>query len=105
RMHARRGNLVGAVGQAAKAVMEEAHAVLCEQGRWACNEKRLIEAAGLTGVQPLFGQVPSEPPGLVRWVDLVAGQLGVPAAEITPWNDAGRGAEQAAATGPASRVG
>jgi hypothetical protein len=32
----------------------------------------LIEAAGLTGVQPLFGQIPSEPEGLVRWVDLVA---------------------------------
>lgn len=93
RMHARRGDLVGAVGQAAKAIMEEAHAVLCEQGRWACNEKRLIEAAGLAGVQSLFGQVPSEPPSLVRWVDLVAGRLGVPVAEITPWSDAGRGAE------------
>ena len=47
RMHARRGNLVGATGQAAKAVMQEAHAILCERGRWVCNEKRLIETAGL----------------------------------------------------------
>ena len=58
-----------------------------------CNEKRLIEAAGLTGVQPLFGQIPSEPAGLVRWVDLVASRLGVPAGEVMPWSDASRAAE------------
>jgi hypothetical protein len=52
----------------------------------------LIEAAGLTGIQPLFGQIPSEPAGLVRWVDLVASRLGVPTGEVTPWSDAGRGA-------------
>jgi hypothetical protein len=105
RMHARRGNVVGATGQAAKAVMEEAHAVLCERGRWVCNEKRLVEAAGLAGAQALFGQAPSEPASLVRWVDLVAGQLGVPAGEITPWSDAGRGAEPSAASGPAGGAG
>src|SRR5262249_26944823 len=97
RVHARRGNFVGAAGQAARAVLEEAHAVLCEKGQWVCNEKRLIEAAGLTRVQPLFGQIPSEPAGLVRWVDLVAGRLGVPAGEVMPWSDAGRGAEPGAA--------
>ena len=67
------------------------------EGPWVCNEKRLIEAAGLTGVQPLFGQIPSEPAGLVRWVDLVAGRLGVPAGEVMPWSDAARGAEPGAA--------
>src|SRR5262245_39902120 len=36
RMHARRGNLVGATGQAAKAVMEEAHAILCERAAGGC---------------------------------------------------------------------
>jgi hypothetical protein len=97
RVHARRGNFVGAVGQAARAVMEEANAVLCESGRWVCNEKRLIEAAGLTGVQPLFGQLPSEPVGLVRWVDLVADRLGMPAGEVMPWSDASRAAEPGAA--------
>jgi hypothetical protein len=85
RMHARRGNLAGATGQAAKAVMEEAHAVLCESGRWVCNEKRLIETAGLVGVHALFAQVPIESAGLVRWVDLVADRLGVPRGEVTPW--------------------
>jgi len=85
RMHARRGNLVGATGQAAAAVMEEAHAILCERGQWVCNEKRLIETAGLTGVHALFAQVPAESARLVKWVDLVADQLGVPRDEVTPW--------------------
>src|SRR6266581_900757 len=44
RMHARRGNLAGATGQAAAAVMEEAHAIVCGRGQWVCNEKRLVEA-------------------------------------------------------------
>ena len=47
RMHAHRANVVGALAQAAKAVMEEAPAVLCEGATWVCNEKRLIGAAGL----------------------------------------------------------
>jgi hypothetical protein len=85
RTHATRGNLVGATGQAAKAVIEEAHAVLCERGQWVCNEKRLIEAAGLAGLHALFEHPPSEPAGLVRWVDVVASHLGVPAGEVTPW--------------------
>ena len=75
RMHARRGNVMGATGQAAKAVMEEAHAILCEGGRWVCNEKRLIETAGLAGLHALFAQVPIESASLVGWVDLVASQL------------------------------
>jgi hypothetical protein len=78
RRHARRGNVVGATAQAAKAVMEEAHAVMCERGRWACNEKQLIEAAGLSAVQASFGHVPVEPANLLRWVDGIAGQLHVP---------------------------
>ena len=97
RVHARRGNFVGAAGQAARAVLEEANAVLCERGLWVCNEKRLIESAGLTGVQPLFGKIPSEPAGLVRWVDLVADRLGVPAGEVMPWSDASRAVEPGAA--------
>ena len=56
-----------------------------------CNEKRLVEAAGLNDVHALFGQVPRSAAELVRWVDLVADRLGVPADENTPWSDAGRG--------------
>ena len=65
--------------------MEEAHAILCERGQWVCNEKRLLEAAGLVTLQALFAQVPSEPPSLTQWVELVADRLGVPRGEMTPW--------------------
>jgi len=90
RMHAGRGNALAAAGQAAKAVLEEAHAILAERSQWVCNEKRLIEAAGLADLHSLFAGVPSEPAELVAWVDRVARQLGVTAGEVTPWNDAGR---------------
>jgi hypothetical protein len=61
--------------QAAKAVFEEAHAIVCERGRWVCNEKHLIDAAGLGSVQANFAQVPGEPASLVRWIDQVEAQL------------------------------
>jgi len=85
RMHAKRGNLAGAAGQAAAAIMEEAHAIVCERGQWVCNEKRLIEPAGLGGVDTLFAEIPIERSRLVRWVDLVSDRLGVPGGEATPW--------------------
>ena len=75
RMHARRGNVVGASAQAAKAVFEEAHAVACERGRWICNEKHLIAAAGLSAVQASFERIPVDPAGLVEWVDRISEQL------------------------------
>jgi hypothetical protein len=77
RMHARRGNIAGASAQAAKAVIEEAHAIVCEQGRWVCNEKHLIDAAGLSRVQASFGGVPADPASLLRWIDEIADQLHV----------------------------
>jgi hypothetical protein len=85
-MHARRGNIVGATAQAAKAVIEEAHAVMCERGRWVCNERRLIDTAGLSSVQATFGQIPAEPASLLRWVDRVADALRVPEGESRPWS-------------------
>lgn len=85
RAHAERGNFVGAIGQVAKAALEEAHAVLCERGEWTCNEKRLIEAAGLTEVQALFGQVPSERDALLEWIERVGERLGMPKEEASPW--------------------
>lgn len=85
RAHAARGNLAGAAGQAAAAIMEEAHAVLCERSEWMCNEKRLIEAAGLSDVHALFTQIPTERNRLIEWIDTVADRLGVPKTEATPW--------------------
>jgi hypothetical protein len=77
RMHARRGNLAGTVGQASKALMEAAHALACERGQWELNEKRLVSQVGLDPVQARFGQVPQDPPGLCQWVDTVAADLGI----------------------------
>lgn len=85
RAHARRGNLAGATGQAAAAVMEESHAVLCEQGQWICNEKRIIELANLAHLNSLFAHVPSEADELLRWVDLVAEALGASDGANSPW--------------------
>jgi len=76
RMHAKRGNVAGVAGQAAAAVMEEAHAISCERGQWVCNEKRLIEAAGLSSLNALFAEIPIERERLLEWVDLVADRLG-----------------------------
>ncbi len=75
-MHAKRGNVIGVTGQAAKAVLEEAHAILCERGHWALNEKRLIEAADLRDMQPLFTRVLNEPAELALWVERIARALG-----------------------------
>lgn len=85
RMHARRGDVVGTIGQAAKAALEEAHAVLCARGEWACNEKGLLGKAGLARLRAVFASVPVAPPGLVPWVARVADELGVPADEAQPW--------------------
>ena len=84
---AERGNRIGAIGQAAKAVMEEGHAILCERGQWICNEKRLIESAGLAGVQRLFE---AQPDDLLGWIDSVATALNVRRTETAPWTEAGR---------------
>jgi hypothetical protein len=45
--HAARGDAVGAVGQAARAVLEEAHARRCEQRQWVLNEKHVLAGTGL----------------------------------------------------------
>jgi hypothetical protein len=68
RMHAERGDVVGAVGQAAKAVMETAHARMCAQHRWVLNEKRLVAAAGFAHVQARFAAVPRTSEELLTWV-------------------------------------
>lgn len=76
RKHARRGNVAGAVGQAAVAVMAEANALMCERRRWVCNEKRLIGDAGLDRVRDLFASAPNDPGGLGLWIDGVSEAAG-----------------------------
>jgi hypothetical protein len=75
RMHAARGNVAGAAGQAAKAAMEEAHARVCERGQWTLNEKRLLAAAGLAGLGDAFARLPAQAGALGPWVDEIARAL------------------------------
>jgi hypothetical protein len=75
RMRARRGDVIGTAGQAAQAAIEEAHARLSARSEWVLNEKRMIERAGLAGVEALFGHVPAGGDVLVDWVERVAGAL------------------------------
>jgi hypothetical protein len=84
RMHAARGNVVGAVGQAAKAAIEEAHARLTGRGEWALNEKRLLDAAGLA-IGDLFARSSRDRRELAAWLDDVARRiaLGPPEMERT----------------------
>ena len=64
--------------------MEEAHAIVCERSEWVCNEKRLIQSAGLSNLNALFAEIPTESERLVQWVDLVADRLGVQSSEAMP---------------------
>ena len=75
RMHAVRGNVLGALGQAAKAAMEEAHARVCERGQWTLNEKRLLATAGLGALSEAFTRVPTQTSERSRWVDEIARAL------------------------------
>lgn len=75
RMRARRGDVVGTVAQAAKAVLETAHAVVCERHEWVLNEKGLVERSGLRDVHAQFTHVPPSAASLVEWVDALRGQI------------------------------
>jgi predicted nucleotidyltransferase len=71
---AKRGDVVGAAGQAARAIVEEAHARLCARREWVLNEKRILQRAGLSEVQRIFAGVPEAPGALTDWVGRI-GQI------------------------------
>jgi hypothetical protein len=76
RMRAERSDSVGAVGQAAKAVIEMAHALACRRRLWVLNEKRIVEQAGLQDLHARFVNVPMSSPELLAWVDELRAALG-----------------------------
>jgi hypothetical protein len=88
---AARGHRVGALGQTARAVLEEAQAVACARRTWVCNEKRLVDAAGLADVEGLVTQVPVAPAALAAWIDAVAARLGAAPGATAPWDAARSG--------------
>lgn len=65
---ARRGDLVPALGQLAKAVLEEAHARVCAARTWTLNEKRLVDRAGLSWAHGWLARPPAEPGELEPWI-------------------------------------
>jgi hypothetical protein len=75
RMRAAREDVMGTVGQMAKAITEQAHAVQCERRAWVLNEKGLLEAAGLARTYAWLRAVPEDAAGLTAWVDDLAAQL------------------------------
>jgi hypothetical protein len=68
RMRAERGDVTGAAGQAAKAVLEVAHARACRARQWVLNEKMLVERAGLAALHDRFTRIPAAPVPLIEWV-------------------------------------
>lgn len=75
RMRAERGDIVGTVGQVAKAVIEMAHALACRRRVWVLNEKKLIERVGLQDLHARFVDVPTALPQLVARVDALRAAL------------------------------
>ena len=75
RMRAERSDVTGAVAQAAKAVLETAHALACRRRRWVLNEKKLVEQVGLAGLHEWFARVPRPAAPLVGWVSEVRAAL------------------------------
>jgi hypothetical protein len=76
RMRAARRDAIGTLGQAARAVIEHAHALLCERRTWVLNEKQIIERAGLEAARALFDAPARAGRGqLEAWLDEVERSL------------------------------
>jgi len=73
--HAARGNAAATVGQAARAVLEEAHARSCAARRWVLNEKHLVVGVGLDESADLLGAPGRSAEELGRFVDGVRATL------------------------------
>jgi predicted nucleotidyltransferase len=66
--HAAHGRLTETAGALATAATQAAHAVLAARGEWVTNEKRLIERAGLRGIDAVLGALRATPETLVSAV-------------------------------------
>ncbi|MFF3142819.1 nucleotidyltransferase domain-containing protein, partial [Streptomyces sp. NPDC057927] len=64
--HAPAGRLTEVAGALATAALQTGHAVLAARGEWVTNEKRLLERAGLRGIDEIVRGGVGEPEGLVH---------------------------------------
>ncbi|MFE0250341.1 nucleotidyltransferase domain-containing protein [Streptomyces sp. NPDC059010] len=62
--HAPAARLTELAGALATAAVQTGHAVLAARGEWVTNEKRLLERAGLRGVDGLIGALGARPEGM-----------------------------------------
>ncbi|MEV6941543.1 nucleotidyltransferase domain-containing protein [Streptomyces sp. NPDC051172] len=67
--HAPHGRLAEVAGTVATAAVQTGHAVLAARGEWVTNEKRLLERAGLRGIDAVLEQLEPDPDVLVRVID------------------------------------
>jgi Nucleotidyltransferase domain len=74
-MRAERGDVIGTVGQSAKAVIELAHALACARHLWVVNEKKLIERSGLQDLRAQFTHIPAAAQQLMIWLDGLRSKL------------------------------
>lgn len=66
------GRLTEVAGALATAATQAGHAVLAARGEWVTNEKRLLERAGLRGVDDVVAGLEATPEALSAAVDAVA---------------------------------
>ncbi|GGL84159.1 DNA polymerase subunit beta [Streptomyces fumigatiscleroticus] len=59
--HAPHGRLTQVAGAIATAAVQTAHAVAAARGEWVTNEKRLLDRAGLRGVDGIIARLTDEP--------------------------------------------
>jgi predicted nucleotidyltransferase len=76
--HARHGDIAACAGLAAQAIVQAAHARLAADGRWALNEKRIVQRAGLTHVGALLADLGSSPAQLQHAVAQITTALEIP---------------------------
>lgn len=67
--HAPRGRVTPCIGLVAVAASQYAHAILAARGEWITNEKRLLEAAGLTAIDALAAEATDDPSSLADLID------------------------------------
>jgi hypothetical protein len=75
--HAARGHVAEIAGAVGTAACQCAHAVLAARGQWVTNEKKLVDLAGLRGVDQILTGLAAEPARLADAIDRAAALLGV----------------------------
>lgn len=66
---AKQGRYAYAIGLAAQATMQTAHAIAAARGQWVTNEKRLLSIAGLDDVNSMITDVAADPDQAVAVID------------------------------------